>query len=183
MAFLRGAVTYVCAVLIALGYVALGAQLFIWHRRDMKPQDIQREPYNRRTDDAWTNQAFRAQVIAFIKTYVEGRGWAEAWDITERFTSSNPGSSPRSVNVRTRRGPALLFDNTPEEQFKQRDGVRLLVFGVTRVAKAAFGGAKRFEVSVHFPLGILTPAPELNTLLARVAESLDAAYRKDRGIT
>ncbi len=179
-------VTYAIATTIVFAYVVLGAQLYIWHHRDMKPRDIEREPWNRRGGDEWTTAAFRAPILTFMRGYTKGRNWAESWDVTERFTSTNTthiaSGSPSSITVQVPRGPALLLDNIPPDEFKQRPGIRLIVFGVTRIAKAAFGGAKRFEVGVNFPEGIRTTTVELNALLAHVANALDAGYRKDRGL-
>lgn len=141
----------------------------------IKPRDIRREPWSYRPSDAWTDEAFRSAVLAFVRLYVGTRSWAESWDVTERFTDNG-------INVQVQRGPALLYDNTPAAEFRQRPGQPVLVIGVTRKARSAYGGRKRFEASAPFPRGVNTTALELDRLLSRIAQSLDAEHRRDRGI-
>lgn len=120
---------------------------------------------------AWTSQALRAVVINFMRLYVEERAWAESWSVTERY-------SDRGINVRVQRGPTQLYDNTPEEDFRQRPGRRLLVFSVTRSSHRRFGGGRAFAVSVDFPDGNRTSPEALDTALLRARESLDALQRR-----
>ena len=145
------------------------------------PADIARLkfPWRRRASDAWTTATLRASVLTFLNTFIASRSWTNAWDVTERYADTaheGRGMSPQGIQARVPRGPALLFDNTPEEDFQRRPGVRLLVLGVTRCGGKR--GTRRMEVSLHFPRGNKTPPMELAILLDRAGASLDAEHRR-----
>lgn len=130
--------------------------------------DIRQFPWNRRPSDAWTDAAFRAPVLSFMRSFAATHSWVAtgAWDVTERFTG-------RSVDVKVpRRSPV----QPPEDvDFKQRDGVRILVLGVTRTRDR-----ERFEVALSFPDGPRTSEGQLAVLLDRAQLSLEAAERAGR---
>ena len=129
------------------------------------PQDIAflRYKWTRLDTQAWTDQAFRAQIIAFLDTFLDEHGWTRSWDVEERFADNG-------ISVRVPAGPV----NPPDPpDFTIRPGLRFLRLGVTRTKDLA-----RFEVALSFPQGNATPG--VSDLLAVARESLRAAEKARR---
>lgn len=133
------------------------------------PQDIRHIPgtWNRRLGDAWTDAAFRAPVLAFMRTFAATHSWAlDGWDVTERFTG-------RGIDVKVpRRSPVQPAEG---EDFAQRDGMRILVLGVMRARDR-----RRFEVALTFPDGAMTSEGRLAVMLDHALVALEAAEREQR---
>ncbi len=119
--------------------------------------------WNRRRSDAWTDFTFRSQAVDFLDAFVDLRRWAERWVVTERFATSN-------VNVRVQRTPPV--QEADDEDFKQRDGARILVVVVVREKDQV-----ELEVALSFPKGPSTPMSELAKLLTLGGQSIDAQNR------
>jgi hypothetical protein len=122
--------------------------------------------WNRRPSDAWTNLALRVQIVATLDAFVIAHNWADAWDATERFTDTG-------INVRVPRTPPV--QPAEVEDFKQRNGIRILVLGVTRDGTHGFT-PERFEVALSFPMG--NEDPLLPTLLDIARRTLEAEHAR-----
>jgi len=118
--------------------------------------------WNRRKSDSWSDFSFRAQVVDFLDAFVDLRSWASSWIVTERFATSN-------INVKIPR--TLPVQEAELEDFKQRDGVRILVVVVVRVDQA------ELEVATSFPNGPGTTPAALAKILDLAGPSIDALNR------
>lgn len=132
-----------------------------------KPPDIARLPWTREDSHAWTDSAFRALVLAWLRSFTETHSWVarDGWDVVERFTD-------RGISVRVQRTPPV---QPAEEDFRQRPGKRVLVVGMTRTRDR-----ERFEVSVDFPEGAASSDEFVAKRLDLVRAALVAAERAER---
>jgi hypothetical protein len=135
------------------------------------PADIALLKYTwtRRRSDAWTDAAFRAIVLRFLGSFLTSHPWAKSWEVVEKFTDTAHALRASSVNVRVPTGPA---GPPAVEDFKQRDGMRLLVFTFVRERDN-----ERFEIGTQYPQGNATSSVQLARMLDRVQVSIEAAER------
>jgi hypothetical protein len=133
------------------------------------PADIARRPWQRRASDAWTDESFREVVLTFLDEFLSSHTWAEEWEVVEKFSDTLHTSSPSSINVKVPFGPT----GPPNvEDFKQRNGDRLLVLTVVRERDQA-----RFEHGITFTLGSATPQSRVDELLDHARLAFERADR------
>jgi hypothetical protein len=111
--------------------------------------------YVRRRGDEWSTPEIRARVLAWVGVYVRARSWAAGWQIVERWAPQ------RSMELGTR-------------HLVVRISRRALPQPCARSTRPIVNTV--IENAAMVPRGADTGAPELASILASIATSLDAEH-------